>query len=546
MEKLKIIHFPLTGLLSGSLMGLCFSYNQFYLAFFALIPYLYVLVKITSVKKECIKYIKTKLFLLNLFYVFPFFGSFLSWISFFHFLAYPGVLIALTVYFWLTSLFILRLSKKFPQYQFLWIIGSFIGLEYLRTVGFLRFPYGNLGYSQWNFNTLIQIVDITGHLGISFLIYLFNMAFVYLIIRIKNIKGKWQIKKTFKIIPLSLYSAIVLFLTFIIYGVYQKNHLKMVVEKKISLVQHWIDYNQPLDQSKNFNHINRNTYFTSQYQPDLLIWPETAVIFDFQDNLVKNNPLALKYFNLITNFSKGNNEKNTYFLFGTIKRTSKYIVQINSNQSAKSQKTAGHTKSKIYNTALLLSPQGDILEEYSKKLLVPIAEWFPYTWIIETFPFIKSILQQAGASQFSPGKKMTIFEIPKNRFSVLICYEDVFGDFTRKFTQQRVNFFVVLTNDAWSYSEKSQWMHMVLSIFRAIENRRAFLRATNAGVTCSINAKGEIVDILPMFKEGFINTKAYTSDKKTIYVSLGNEPYRWLSILLILIFFISFIKKNND
>jgi len=54
------------------------------------------------------------------------------------------------------------------------------GLEYIRTYAFTGFAWGTLGYSQFNNLNLIQIADVTGVYGVSFLIVLVNSSLALL------------------------------------------------------------------------------------------------------------------------------------------------------------------------------------------------------------------------------------------------------------------------------------------------------------------------------------------------------------------------------
>ncbi len=54
-----------------------------------------------------------------------------------------------------------------------------------------------------------------------------------------------------------------------------------------------------------------------------------------------------------------------------------------------------------------------------------------------------------------------------------------------------------ITNDAWSFSVPGAMQHMTMAVFRAVENRRSVVRATNAGITCLIDPNGRILESFP-------------------------------------------------
>ena len=49
-------------------------------------------------------------------------------------------------------------------------------LEFLRSYIFTGFPWSSIGYTQYKFLTMIQIADITGIYGVSFLVVAVNGA----------------------------------------------------------------------------------------------------------------------------------------------------------------------------------------------------------------------------------------------------------------------------------------------------------------------------------------------------------------------------------
>ena len=81
----------------------------------------------------------------------------------------------------------------------------------------------------------------------------------------------------------------------------------------------------------------------------------------------------------------------------------------------------------------------------------------------------------------------------KVKFSVLICFEDIFPEIASQFTRNGAAFLVNITNDAWYKKTSAAYQHAQASIFRAVENRVNVIRAANTGVSCFIDQKGRIV-----------------------------------------------------
>src|SRR5690606_33742301 len=88
-------------------------------------------------------------------------------------------------------------------------------------------------------------------------------------------------------------------------------------------------------------------------------------------------------------------------------------------------------------------------------------------------------------------------EGPPVRIGPMICYEDILPIFAR--TLARVGdpqIFLNITNDAWFGDTDEPYLHMALSVFRAVEHRVPLIRAVNTGTSVHVDAAGRIVDQL--------------------------------------------------
>jgi apolipoprotein N-acyltransferase len=188
---------------------------------------------------------------------------------------------------------------------------------------------------------------------------------------------------------------------------------------------------------------------------------------------------------------------------------------------------------------------------YRKIHLVPFGEWFPFDRI---FPFVDTILTAAGAGDFVPGTEYTVFDAGEFRFNVLVCFEDVFGELTRRFVagasppRGRPGLIVNVTNDAWTGSRKAQQQHFSISIFRAVENRRGFVRAANGGVTACVNTYGKVIDSLEMFTSGYLvcDVPLGGDEPLSFYSRFGDLPVRAVVTLVGVSLLAAILKKLID
>jgi apolipoprotein N-acyltransferase len=147
------------------------------------------------------------------------------------------------------------------------------------------------------------------------------------------------------------------------------------------------------------------------------------------------------------------------------------------------------------NSALLVDPQGRPVARYDKIFLVPIGEYVP-----RPFGFISRISGEVG--DFVPGKEVVVLPAGQHRIGAFICYESVFPHLVRQFAAQGAELFVNISNDGWYGRTVARDQHLKIVRMRAAENRRWILRATNDGITASIDPAGRVVRHLPSYFEG--------------------------------------------
>jgi len=97
---------------------------------------------------------------------------------------------------------------------------------------------------------------------------------------------------------------------------------------------------------------------------------------------------------------------------------------------------------------------------------------------------------------FTSGREYTVFTLSTHKFSVLICFEDLFPEISRKFVNRGAGFLVNITNDAWFKKTSSPYQHLQASVFRAVENRVFLVRCANTGVSGFIAPSGKIVALV--------------------------------------------------
>jgi len=383
-----------------------------------------------------------------------------------------------------------------------------VALEYLRSFLLTGFPWANLGHSQYLNLPIIQMADITGVYGLSFVILLVNATLV-------GVLHQWS-KRVFPFKEVIV--TVIILLGFLVYG-----YLKMgVIDRqmtqnpplKIGLVQGNIDQSLKWDKSFQIETLKiyeRLSSGVAEGKPDLIIWPETATPFFFQEEK--------EFQPFILNIPR---KTNAFLLFGT--------------PSYKIEKgRVNH-----YNSAYLVSPTGDLVGKYDKIHLVPFGEYVPLSNLLF---FIGSLGE--GIGDFKSGKEIFNFSLPQGKFGVLICFEIIFPDLCRRFVKNGAVFLVTLTNDAWFGKTAAPYQHFTMATFRAVENRVFVARAANTGISGFIDSKGKILKQGGIFTEEAMTGMIRLSREKTFYTLYG-DVFAWICSAFSLLLLISaFLQKRN-
>ena len=408
-------------------------------------------------------------------------------------------------------------------------------LEYIRSLGFLGFPWNSLGYSQYKFLPVIQIAEFTGVFGVSFLIVFVNSS---LALAFKSFHKPGRALRTIVVAGIA-------FCLCVSWGsLKMKSPLRTETKPiRVALIQpnFSTDFQWSESSSMIMEHLSTLSFEAGLSDPDLIIWPESAIgenPFKIHPHLspppIPLAPPLVKGAGRIREGDKWLREK----IEDVLRETGAYLLT-----------GAPYSfRGEDYNSAFLISPSCKLLSRYDKIHLVPGGEYFP---IWRHKRVIEHLLQDAG--EFTPGENYTVFEIPDKgkfgtsvRFSVLICFEGTFGDLTRRFVKEGADFLINITNDAWSHSKTSHYQHASVATFRAVENRLYFVRVGNSGVSRVINPKGAIETNLDANRTGFLVGEVFPPSKKTFYTRRGDIFAKLALVATFLLLLIGFRRKSLD
>ncbi|NWF52351.1 MAG: apolipoprotein N-acyltransferase [Nitrospirae bacterium] len=501
-NKLKIYS---PAFLSGILLVLCYPRIDFYyIAWVALVPFLLSLYN--KRPKEA--------FFIGIFLGLPYFFGTQYWIyhSINHYGGLPFI-ISIAIVFLLclylslyTGLFasLFALHNRNSNFQnlffapFLWI-----ALEFLRSYLFTGFPWSIIGYTQYKFLHIIQISDITGIYGVSFLVVAFNNAITEVIIVRKRLRDMPLLPLSKTIIGLVI--LFVLIISSLIYGQWRLKEKREGEPIRASIIQGNIEQDkkwEPSYQREVFNTYKNLTLKAFQSSPSIIIWPETSVPFYFGSDK--------DYTEQLFDFQS---QINTPLLFGSILIKAK-------------------EKGRFYlsNSALLIDRNGIVSYTYDKIHLVPFGEYIPLRKLLF---FIDKLV--FGIGDYIQGNQHLKAKINSKEFATLICYEMIFPGLVRKFFIKGGDFMVNITNDAWFGRTSGPYQHFTMSVFRSVENRKPLLRAANTGISGFVDSNGRILSKTGLFEYAVITMDLMTDQKITFYSKYG-DIFSYICIVISIIF----------
>ncbi|HLW78663.1 MAG TPA: apolipoprotein N-acyltransferase, partial [Terriglobia bacterium] len=189
---------------------------------------------------------------------------------------------------------------------------------------------------------------------------------------------------------------------------------------------------------------------------------------------------------------------------------------------------AGPDNTLPHNSAIVLDPGGREVLQYDKIHLVPFGEYVP-AW---AFPgTIGKVLSEV--SDYVPGSNYQTATTPDGAVVVSICYEDVFPQLVRRLTPRGPGVLVNITDDGWYGDSSARFQHLEIARFRALENGRYLLRATNDGITAEVDPYGRILGQLPMHRQMVLPAHFNYVGRQTFYNAHG-DLFAWLCVAVTL------------
>jgi apolipoprotein N-acyltransferase len=345
-----------------------------------------------------------------------------------------------------------------------------------------------LGASQYKLSPVTQIADLTGILGVTFLLVYLNSTIYSVIERIRSKhRHPWR--------PAAVFAAVAA--AVLVYGAIRISIVDRSASSAGSLAVGVVQTNRGAGEKfvdkalflREHQELSRD--LVKEQPLDIIVWPEgvLGVNLTSREGVVPSSLLG---------------DLRTSLLFGA------GIL------------TEERSERRMYNSAVLVDGTGRIAGTYDKILLVPFGEYIPFG---DTFPRFYS--WSPYSSRFWSGENTEPLRMNGHNLSVNICYEDIFPEHVRMLMQGGRDHRIPeamfnLTNDSWYGNTIQPMEHLVLASFRSIEHRRVLVRSTNTGISAIVDPVGRIDRRTAQWTKATLAGRIPLLQGRTVYAVLGD------------------------
>jgi apolipoprotein N-acyltransferase len=378
------------------------------------------------------------------------------------------------------------------------------GLEFVRAHVISGFPWYLLGHSQHHWTEFVQISDVVGAYGVSFVLVLGNGWLAQLIspgwlVRLKLLPASEEREPAvYAVAPRTLLSlAGVTFLVIagtVMYGFVRRGQAEFASGPRVALIQGNFPSSVKHDREQWGEMFRVHRYLTGltvPSQPDLVVWPETMFRWplfesppDMPDvELAELHPLIpleawkdSSVRNELLNLAEEANAATVIGLDAFVAETGEL---------------------RQYNSAAFIEPGAGVTARYDKIHRVPFGEYIP---LREQLPWLQSFTPYGGDFGIDAGRSIHVFHDEQWRYLPLICFEDTVPHLVRQYVaassrnSEPADCLINLTNDGWFHGSSELDQHLITARFRCIETRTPMVRAVNTGISAIIDGDGVVVE----------------------------------------------------
>jgi apolipoprotein N-acyltransferase len=424
------------------------------------------------------------------------------------------VLVLYMALYWGVFGILYTFTKGLPGAAKVFLIPSFwVGLELARAHILTGFPWVLIGYTQAPYPALIQIADITGVWGISFVVVAMNAGLAFM-------AAGLQARERGRAHVLPVFISSILVVAIAVYGAARMKTVEVASASwptlRVGLAQGSIDQGVKWDgryQQETIDIYSALTENASKELARLVVWPETAIPYYYDAEEVKDGQVGAIA-----------RSASTYILTGS----PSYNYNPESN------------KVTYFNSAFLIDPSGATVGRYDKYHLVPFGEYLPLRGIL---PFEKLT---AGIGDFTEGQGPVPIDYGEASIGTLVCFESIFPEIARGHARNGADLLVTITNDAWFGRTSAAYQHFQMAVLRAVENRSFLVRSANTGVSGVIDPVGRVRKATELYERAYVvDEVGLRQGPITLYTAYG-DFFAWGCSIISIVFIGMRIRRGNS
>ena len=387
-----------------------------------------------------------------------------------------------------------------------------------------------MGNSQYLFTPMMQIVDVTGIYGVTFLLYRVNAVF-FLWCR-SLVEGRPQPRA-------ATWSTAAMLAGALVYGFIRIAQIDAQAEAapklEVGLVEGDVGIFESETPDRARDHLLVQQRLSKALEDDgaqLIIWSESAYRMPEvpRHGAAQIGPSSVP---LVADWREDKAKRTSYDDRMAPQRgfSTPLLYGSTSRAERPAPRFEGDTPDAYFNSVFLLDDVGRVQGRYDKNYLLIGGEYIPFS---EYFPWIFKMIPAAGdmaAGTTLKALEADLWGLGPVRIGVLVCYEGILPGFARGLAAERPHFIVNGTNDDWFGLTAERWLHFALTIPRAIEHRVPLLRPTLTGVSAVVDPTGRIVQHTAPTGVETLRAAVPLMQSQTVYQQVG-DAFAWTCVAL--------------
>lgn len=425
-----------------------------------------------------------------------------------------------------------------------------IGLEYVRMHLLSGFGWLMLAHSVYRHESTIQIADVAGVYGVSFVIATFNAILVELL-TLPIVARENGVPRFNPALQWRLAVAALIVCLNVGYGQFRVGQYRPREGPTCVVLQ----TNVPQDvrnfkSQEAYDRLKVLQAEAADYSGDVVIWPETTYPMPYGTTAPELSDLdvAERYLRRTTAPGYPLSEPPT----AEIGRVFRHNLRVADDEL---EIWAAHVGKPVLagslfwdvrlpgarqtNASVLIVPGEGRVGRYDKIHLVPFGEYIPlsgaFSWAL---PYVAFLFPYPAGFNYDSdaGEEVRPIHFGKLHLAPLICFEDTVPDLTRAYLRKAtpeapVEILVNQSNDGWFNNSVEGRYHLAAAAFRCVESRRPMVRSSNTGPSGLIDSNGRIVrqfekEGRTQGVEGWLRVEVPLDDRSAPYVVLGD----WLPL----------------